>query len=51
MVKRVIWIDDDESAMKAVIQNIFPQLWDKEISSEIYIMGDYAPSEIGRAHV
>lgn len=50
MVKRVIWIDDDESAMKAVIQNIFPQLWDKEISSEIYILGDYAPSELNYEH-
>lgn len=44
MAKHVIWIDDDEGEMKTIIRNIFPKLWDKGISSEIYIMGSYAPS-------
>lgn len=50
MVKRVVWIDDDESAMKAIIRDIFPKLWDKDISSEIYIMGSYAPSVLNYEH-
>lgn len=39
-MKKVIWIDDSEIAMKEVVQNIFPELWDKDIKSEIYIFGD-----------
>lgn len=50
MAKRVIWIDDDEGAMKAIVNNIFPKLWDKDISSEIYIMGSYAPSMLNYEH-
>lgn len=42
---KVVWIDDNEFTMKTVVNNIFEELWEQGIKSEIYIFGDYASSE------
>lgn len=44
IMKKAIWIDDNESAMKSVVSEIFEPLWKKDIKSEIYIFGDEAIS-------
>lgn len=41
MIKRIIWIDDSELLMKNVVSDVFVKLWEGNIKSEIFIMGDY----------
>lgn len=43
--KKIVWIDDNEYTMKTVVNNLFEELWKREIKSEIYIFGDYTISE------
>lgn len=39
-IERIIWIDDDEKMMQDVVSDVFEELWQMQIRSEIFIMGD-----------
>lgn len=41
---KIIWIDDKVAEMQNVIHYIFKSLWQKDIRSEIYIIGETLPS-------
>jgi hypothetical protein len=39
-MKKIIWIDDNVSKMRIVAENLFPKLWEINVSSQVIFVGD-----------
>ncbi len=44
MKKTIIWIDDDANVMKEVVSYVFPELWEKDVKSYIFLTKEYENS-------